>query len=227
MPVNPVRHLSVFSPRAFGSTEVGVIGCGAVGSRVGLLLGDLGVERIRLFDFDRVQEENIGNQAFYEGDVGAFKVDALARRIKEKSDVQATALPDRVDGTEPLGDVVFVLTDTMESRKRIWQTGLKYRPRVKWVIETRMGPESGMIYAFHPSRPGHVGEYEETLYRDEEAEESPCGAPVSVGPTAEVVAGLAVWQMIRWFAVEQGGDDILDNEIFFSLRSMITTARQF
>lgn len=225
--VDPLRHLSVFSPHAFGSRRVDVIGAGATGSKVVLDLAKLGVENIHVWDFDRVEEHNVANQAFGLSDIGLLKVDALATIVKRDTGTSVTTHAERVDGSQKLGDVVFLLTDTMASRKEIWEKGLKFKLGTQLLMETRMGADSGRVYALNPNRPGHIRAWEQTLYTDAEAETSACGASVTVGPTAGIVAGLAVWQFIRWFAIEQGGEDILDNEILLSLRSMMTVARQF
>lgn len=227
MAVDPVRHQSEFDPYKFGDRRVDVVGCGATGSRIAMLLADLGVQNLHLWDFDTVAPENIGNQRYGLSHVGESKADVLARLIKEKTDIDAVIHTERAGPSSVFGSVVFVLTDTMASRSELWHNALKFKMPVEWLIETRMGVDSGMIYAVHPSRPGHIKAYEETLYPDEESSESACGTKTSVGPTAEVISGLAVWQMIRWFSVEQGGDDELENELIVSVRPTLITSRAF
>jgi molybdopterin/thiamine biosynthesis adenylyltransferase len=224
--IDPLRHLSVFSPHAFGAKRVDVIGAGATGSRIALDLAKLGVENIHVWDFDQVEEHNVANQAFGLEHIGLLKVEALVALVQAATGTKIHAHAERVDGSQILGEIVFLLTDTMESRKEIWNGALKFKLR-KLLVETRMGADSGRVYALNPNKPGHIKAYEATLYADDEAEVSACGASVSVGPTAEIIAGLATWQMIRWFAVEQGGEDDLDNEIIFSLRPMTTISRRF
>lgn len=227
MSVDPLRHLSVFSPHAFGAKRVDVIGAGATGSRIALSLAKLGVENIHVWDFDKVEEHNVANQVFGNSDIGSLKTEALAALIKAATGTTITTHAECVDGSQDLGEIVFLLTDTMSSRKEIWNGALKFKLRTKLLVETRMGADSGRVYSLNPNRPGHIKEWETTLYSDDEAEVSACGASVSVGPTAEIISGLAVWQMIRWFAVESGGEDDLDNEIIFSLRPMMTISRRF
>lgn len=227
MPADPLRHLSVFSPHAFGQRRVDIVGCGASGSRVALDLAKLGVENIHAWDFDVVEEHNVANQAFGLDHVGLPKVEALAGLVKTATGAGITVHAEKVDGTQPLGEIVFLLTDTMVSRSEIWRRALKFKPHVRLLVETRMGADSGRVYALNPSKPAHIKEYEATLYSDDDAETSACGASVSVGPTAEVLAGLAVWQLIRWFAIEQGEDGVLDNETIFSLRPTMVFSRTF
>lgn len=228
MAVDPLRHLSVFKPHAFGVRRVDVIGAGATGSPIVELLSDLGVENIHVSDFDRVEEHNLANQLYRIKDIGRLKVEALAEIIKEKNGVDIHIHTERVDGSQPLGDVVFLLTDTMASRWEIWEKGLKFKLQTRLLVETRMGADSGRIYTLNPNLLDQIRAWEEAWYPDEEAEVSACGASISVGPTAKIIAGLAVWQMVRWFAIEEGGqEDVLDNEIIFGLRSMNTISRQF
>lgn len=228
MTIDPLRHLSVFSPHAFGRRRVDVVGAGATGSKIVLDLAKLGVENIHVWDFDQVEEHNIANQAFGLDDIGALKVEALAKLVKATTGTVIHTHAERVDGSQNLGEIVFLLTDTMSSRKEIWDKSLKFKLKTNLLIETRMGADSGRVYTVNPNKPGHIKEWEATLYPDDETEVSACGASVSVGPTAEVIAGLAVWQMIRWFSIVQGSDeDDLDNEIIFSLRPMMTISRRF
>jgi len=225
--VDPLRHLSVFSPHKFGNRRVDVIGCGATGSRIVLSLAKLGIENIHCWDFDVVEEHNIANQIFGIGDIGQLKVEALADIVEVQTGAKVHIHTEKVDGSQVLGEIVFLLTDTMESRREIWDKALKFKLRTQLMVETRMGADNGRIYAVNPNKPGHIKAWEETLYADDEAEVSACGASISVGPTAEIIAGLAVWQMIRWFAIEQGEEDDLDNEIIFSLRPMAVISRRF
>ncbi len=227
MAVDPLRHISVFKPYAFGARRVDVIGCGAVGSRVVLSLAKLGVANIHAWDFDHVEEHNLANQIFGLGDVGMFKVEALAKEVRENTGTIITVYPERVNRSQRMGEIVFLLTDTMSSRKEIWEKGLKFKLRTRLLVEARMGADTGRVYAVNPNLLGHINAWEEAWYSDEEAEVSVCGGSISVDPTAGIIAGLAVWQMIRWFSIEEGGDDVLDNEIIFGLRSMNVISRQF
>lgn len=227
MSIDPLRHLEVFSPADFKDRRIDIIGCGAVGSRIALSLAKLGVENIHVWDFDKVEEHNIANQAFGNGDIGELKAEALARIVKEQTGVELNVHVEEVTGNTVLGDIVYLLTDTMKSRKEIFEGAMKFKLRTKLLIETRMGADSGYIYTLDPNMPAHIKAWEGTLYSDDEAEVSACGSTTSVGPTAETISGLAVWQMIRWFNIEQGKEDTLDNEILMSLRPMMTVSRTF
>ncbi len=228
--VDPLRHIEVFSPDAFGERRIDVIGAGATGSKVVLSLAKLGIQNIHVWDFDIVEAHNIANQVYGNDDVGQLKVEALKQLVLRQTGTQITTHAERVDGSQELGCVVFLLTDTMASRKEIFEQGLLFQLRTKLVIETRMGADSGRIYAFNPSQLPEVNEesgWQSTLYSDDVAAASACGASISVGPTAGIVAELAVWQLIRWFAIEQGAADQLDHEVIFSLRPLLFLNNRF
>ena len=231
--LDTIRHLEVFSPDTFGDQHVDVIGVGATGSRIALGLAKLGISQIHVWDYDRVEAHNVPNQVFGNNDIGLLKVEALQRVVMEQTGTMVTIHPERVDGTQRLGNIVFLLTDTMASRQEIWKAGLRYKPHVKFVIETRMGKNSGRLYAFNPSSPSHVRGWEETLYSDDVAEVSVCGTSITVGSTAEVVSGLAVWQLIRWHQgqeeLRQGKvlTDEVEHELIFSLQPMMINASNF
>jgi molybdopterin/thiamine biosynthesis adenylyltransferase len=225
--IDPVRHLPVFNPDAFGKTRVDVIGAGATGSKLAMSLAKHGVECLHVHDFDKVESHNVANQIYGNDDVGRLKVDALQEMIERQTGTVITTHNQPVDGTQELGAVVFLLTDTMSSRKEIWQRGLKFKQRTRLMIETRMGADSGRIYTVNPCKLPEINGWEGTLYDDKVAEASACGMSISVGATAGFLAEFAVWQLFRWFAIQQGREDELDHEIIFSLRPPLIVTRRF
>lgn len=197
---DPLRHMSVFNPDTFGDRRVDIIGCGATGSRIAMEIAKLGVTNLHLHDFDKIEAHNCANQLFGINDVGKLKVDALADRILADTGLEVTKHPEAVTGRSELGNVVFLLTDTMKSRKEIWEGAIRFHPMTEIMIETRMGASEGRVYIVRPCIPGDIRFWESTLCDDDEAAESLCGARTSVGPTAALIHAHAVWSMIRWFA---------------------------
>ncbi len=225
--VDITRHIDVFSRDAFGGLRIDVVGAGATGSRVVLSLAKLGLDNIHVWDFDKVEAHNIANQAYDQSHIGQFKVDAVAELVKRATGLNIHKHNERVNGSQILGDIVFLLTDTMSSRKEIWQKGIRFKLRTKLMIETRMGSDNGRCYSINPTKKLQVDAWEATLCDDAKVEVSACGTSISVGPTAEFLSGLAVWQLIRWQQIEEGKQDTLDHEIIFGLRSPYFMNRTF
>jgi len=58
-----------------------ICGAGAIGSNLADNLVRCGVSNIKVIDFDRIENHNIGSQIYGDMDVGALKVDALKNKI--------------------------------------------------------------------------------------------------------------------------------------------------
>jgi molybdopterin/thiamine biosynthesis adenylyltransferase len=221
--LNCNRHLEVFDAAMFNPERVDVIGCGAVGSRILLSLAKLGIDEIHGWDFDTVESHNIPNQVFGIKDVGAYKVEALHSIVQAMTGTQIAMHNEAVDGSQSLGPYVFIATDTMSSRKEIFKKAIENRRNIKLMVDVRMGADVMRIYAINPVNPTQARMWKETLFDDDEVDEHVCGSTVSVGPTAEILSGMAVWQMIR-FAAEK---KIEEHEIIFATRPSITMTRDF
>ena len=225
--VNPMRHIEVFNPDTWGDRLIDVIGAGATGSYVGFRLAKLGVMKLRVWDFDTIESHNIGNQGYGINDIGRPKVEVLAERIFRDSGLKIDARNEKFVGQERLGHTVFLLTDSMESRRSIFKKSVRFKTGTKQLIETRMGKQHGNVYSINPSTMFEVKAYEKTLAVDGEPELSACGTPISVGTTAEIIANMAVDQLIHAFAIENGAEDTFDNEIIIGMRPYGIMTRRF
>jgi hypothetical protein len=111
-------------------------------------------------------------------------------------------------------------------RWEIFQQAIKNQPRTSVLIEVRMGAAEGRVYTLNPCDPAHFAAYEETLGRDEEEPTEPgvCRANPSVGPTGDIISGLAVWQFFKWwnwnYALDEGAS-VIPQPPEFELRWMV------
>lgn len=215
------RQKEVFDPTQF-KLPVHVVGCGATGSWVAMLLAKLGVADIHLWDFDIVEEHNIPNQLFMLNDVGCPKASSTSRNCEAATGTLPFCTMEAVTGDTPLTGVVFILTDTMKSRSDIYKKALKNNPHIPLVIETRMGTESGRVYAFNPCDKKQTNAYAATLYTDEDSVESACGISQSLAPTAAMTASIAVWQFLKWAA-----DEAVTNEVIYDVKNDTYLSRNF
>ena len=198
MAIDPLRHLDVFDPRQFGRKRVDLIGVGATGSHVAVLLAKLGITNIHVWDQDTVEAHNVANQAYSIRDVGSPKVEALARNVKALTGEDITTHCEFVTGeTADLGDVVFLLVDG--DRRGIFEGALENNMRTELVVETRMGADNGRVYCLNPNDPAQCERWKKALPKQRPVDPTACGASTPVGPTATCIASLAAWQMVRWF----------------------------
>ena len=83
---------------------VAIIGLGAIGSLISMMLGCIGVGNLILVDGDKVSLSNLSRQFLYsESDVDLnYKVDALAKRIHQNnSEVNVTSIREYILGKSP------------------------------------------------------------------------------------------------------------------------------
>jgi hypothetical protein len=66
------------------------------------------------------------------------------------------------------------------------------------MIETRMASSYGDVNTVNPWDENECKQWLDSLIDDDEAEASACGASITVGPTASIIANLAVWQFIHF-----------------------------
>jgi molybdopterin/thiamine biosynthesis adenylyltransferase len=191
-----IRHEDIFNPRKH-DTGVTIIGAGAIGSRIFAALVELGLTKIKVFDFDKVEPHNLSNQLYDHGDIGHFKVSALINWATRKLGAQPPDsmyfLSTRVEpGDKPKG-TVFLLVDSMEERRRLVEGCIRGNYDVPRVIDCRMAATHGNVFMFDHST---LDQYLDTLIDDDQAEVSGCGSPYSVGTTASIISNLAVWQFM-------------------------------
>jgi hypothetical protein len=164
--INIMRHEAVFNPKDHPYT-VHIIGAGATGSHVFAALVNLGVTNISVYDYDDVEEHNLANQIYTGSDVGKPKVEGCREYVKHKLGLEEA--PDDMrfinDKVTPItlatrdyckGGIVFLLTDTMDSRRSIFSQltrhhdeanadGAVMRTLAALIIETRMASTHGAV----------------------------------------------------------------------------------
>ncbi len=233
------RQAKLLDPSSIGNRSISIIGAGATGSHVALILAMMGWGNktqgqgiLKIFDGDTVAEHNICNQIFYKSHVGKSKVEAIREIIRERFGFEIEAYSEMVTNQVTVkASYIFLLTDTMASRKEIFEKVISTSFNTDLVIETRMGLRSGRIYCFNPNNTEHAEEWKKTLYSDEEAEVSACGTSSSIASTAIFIASLAVGKVVQNFNQRNGklikSDTPCWNEVQFSLYPEAFMLREF
>ena len=187
------RQRDIIPADRLADLTVTVIGVGAIGRQVVLQLAAIGVARLQLVDFDRVEVENLAPQGYFELDLDRLKVEAtadLARLINGELDVQV--VPERFRRSLDVGDGVFNCVDSIETRRHIWQA---VRDRVRFYADTRMSAE--VVRVLVAADVAGREHYPSTLFSAGEAHGGACTAKSTIY-TANIAAGLAVGQFTKW-----------------------------
>lgn len=175
------------------SLTVTVIGVGAIGRQVALQLASLGVRRLQLVDFDRVEPTNITTQGYCKADLGQSKVEATARAVRAiDTGIEVETVNDRFRLGLATGEVVFCCVDSISSRSAIWRT---LRNQCAFWCDGRMRGEVLRVLTAvdSPSRT----HYDTTLFPQSEAQTGSCTSR-SMIYSAGISAGLMLHQLIRW-----------------------------
>jgi len=197
-PVDAVKNISAM-----------VVGVGAVGRPVAMMLAGMGVGTVQLVDPDRVEDRNIPTQLYGKEDVGEQKVDMTWCAMRDIDDQMEIGLEyGKFRQIRKSVDVVFCCVDSMLARDEIWKQMCKedtMREKRglaghvgRLLIDGRMTAEVVRVLTMDGGgSAAEVLEYGKTLYTDEEAMPEQCTYRMSVYG-AYVCAGLMVGQFSRW-----------------------------
>jgi hypothetical protein len=207
------RQMEILSRTHQEHTYIEVVGVGATGSWVTLLLAKMGFQNIRVWDPDVVSAHNIPNQLYSPRQIDKLKVTSLQSMVNTLTGVKITAVKKKFTGKEPaLGHVAFILVDSMEQRRLIWKN-LQSRANPHILLESRMGLTQAEIYRI--ASPLERQQYQTTLEiadNDPRMERSACGSTMSAAPTAMSVASNLVWMLLDYL-----NDQEAEPRLFYTL----------
>ena len=166
---------------------VTIVGTGGIGSPVALVIAKMGAERMLVYDFDTVEEHNYPNQMLPEKlegktTIGMPKTEALRGLLYGMTGVVIETAERYVD--QPLSGIVIVATDSMESRKLVFEK-IKFNPEVELFIDARMSALAFEIYAVNPY---NTEIWERAYFDDSEASPLPCTAKSIIFNTFGIAA---------------------------------------
>ncbi len=171
-----IRQEELVNQERLANLKVTIIGCGAVGSFTALSLCKMGVRHLILMDPDTVNPENLPNQFYYQEDLGKKKVVACAEILVQfDSDVQVDMLTRPFIKQKLESDIVICSVDSMDVRKRIWNSVVSHR-KVKLLIDPRMSGQVIQVYTASPGDPSSLKAYEATLIGESDAIHDQCTA---------------------------------------------------
>jgi len=183
-------------------TEIHVIGVGAIGRQVALTLAIMGWPgKIHIYDFDTVEDVNLGTQGFAPSELEGQKVYATQKAMHYMNpDCDVECHEGRVTkmGLRKLkGGYVFSCVDSMATRQMIYENA---EPEL--FLDARMAAEVFTVLAVYSQATSDM--YSEGLFTDDEAFQGACTAK-STYYCANISAGFMIAQMtkfVRGFPIE-------------------------
>ena len=173
-----------------------IIGCGAIGSTLGVMMARCGMTNINLWDFDTVESHNLANQQFIFSDITTLKTIALSKHMADISPQIKIHRHGKWD-MDVLTGYIFLAVDNIELRHKIVTAHL-YTEDVLAVFDFRMRLTDAQHYAADWCEPINRTNLLKTMdfsqaEADEQTPVSACNMTLSIMPTVQAVVahGLA------------------------------------
>lgn len=176
--------------------DIAVVGVGAIGRNVALLLAQIGAGNFYLIDPDTIEELNVGPQGHWPDDIGRYKVETVARDlVRINPDIEDVKISKDVYKTDVLTaeTVIFACVDSMQARGDIFENELHH---LRFFCDGRMAAETCRILTVEPAD-RFTAHYRSTLHTDQEAIQESCTAK-STCYCANIAAGFMVGQFTKW-----------------------------
>lgn len=201
--IKTFRHDELL-PQQLVMSPIQLVGCGGVGSSVGMMLAKMQVGKagMHLYDDDTIEAHNPPNQAYERHHIGQPKVVALAEQIAVWSDGQVATTPHQVRVREriPLKGVAFLCLDDMDDRLVNMESSVFGNEQLDLVVETRMDARFAYASIFDPKVPAHCTLWREGWYPSSATESmAGCGGHLSVITAVMQTAVLAVQGALNFY----------------------------
>lgn len=223
-----LRQRDLVPHSKMANTNFVVIGVGAIGRQVAILLAASGASNVTIFDNDKVSKENLGVQGYGPDDLDRYKVHVV-------SDVMTRLNPDTFVAPEPRAvgkdaykivwqsaykerNVVFCCVDSITAREDIFDcllvegfAGNAEGNRPGLFIDGRMAAETLRVVTWPTSE--QPERYQSTLFPSGESFKAPCTGRTTLY-SSYVVAGLMMGECVKWLR-----DELPTTDQTFNLRA--------
>lgn len=213
--MNLNKHLEFFNPLKI-EEDIHIIGVGAIGSNLALMLTRLGCTNIHLYDFDRVEYINVANQNYFNNQIGAEKIEATAQCMQAIN--PEIEIEKHKEGWKPgmlLSGYIFLCLDNIDVRREITKA-CKNNKYVLAILDFRMGLSDAQHYMADNQDEKAINRLLDTMdFTHEEAKAtlpvSACGTSLSVLPTIWTVISAGVANFINFCKTNKYKHTILIN----------------
>jgi molybdopterin/thiamine biosynthesis adenylyltransferase len=156
-----------------------------------MALAKMGMTDITVYDYDIVSVENMNCQLYRHRDIGKAKVLALQEIVADFTNtiIKTGSKWEPSTFANNLTGIVVSAADSMAVREAAHSKVVSDCLFVERFIDARMGAESMYILNTNPRDEKSTLSYRKSLYKDEDAEQSPCTAKATIY-CANLVSGL-------------------------------------
>ena len=200
--MNTKRFSGLFDMKDIHCTLIGV---GGIGSWAALALAKMGVQHIRVFDPDRVSEENVATQLYPSETIDVSKTLALQYTVER---LTQHGIIDHcpygiLPGSDEIPPTRFLISavDSIQARKDIWEVAR--RSVWEWYIDARM---SAMSMTIHCVNRNNWDWYQTLLENqdDRQVPDEPCTSKATPF-TGMIAGGFVTWAVAQLYRGERVG----------------------
>ena len=190
-------------------------GAGGIGSWVTFFLTKMGF-RVYLYDFDTIEEHNLGGQLFMQDQIGLKKVAAIAKIVTQFCGDFITTFEEPVTRSTPHHHFAFSAFDNMKARAdlfAVWKNSIPGCPEgiIPIFIDGRLEMETFQIFCVTPDK---IQEYEASLFNDGDVQDAPCTMKQS-SHTAAMIGSLMAAFFTNHIANIYSGETIREVPFFY------------
>lgn len=153
------------------SQKITIGGVGGIGSWLSVILAKMGVEKLEIWDFDDVEEHNIGGQLFRVNQRGENKTLSMAANITTFSQGVEVSRYDKFQKENHTQPVTFAVFDNMKSRKDMFDSWSDWLTEEKQsVLESRkrsLWRQAQIALELEPERYEHLADVKEEDFEHE------------------------------------------------------------
>ena len=175
--------------------DIVIGGAGGIGSWLSLMLARAG-HSLYVYDFDTLEEHNIGGQLYLGNHVGETKMEALSATIAALSDESISTYPEKYTKDNGLtSNVMFACFDNMESRKVMFEKWCRENlssvdtPANPIFFDGRLNMETAEIFCVTDKK--SADKWLSEWFSDEKVEDAPCTFKAT-SHCAAILAGMMV-----------------------------------
>lgn len=162
-----MRQLGIFNPSEY-SYGINIVGCGGIGTAVGITLAKMGLKRFSLWDMDKIDEHNLPNQMFNNASIRNNKTVALKNMMESFGhNISVTWVTKKLTICDFLPyPITMVCTDSISSRKKILKVAIK--SKCKLLIDGRMSGRVFRVFTVDLTKRKEIKKYRESFHEDTE-----------------------------------------------------------